>query len=81
MVTIALPYFQRERIRALAEEPVEDDGVGEGGAGAEGKALGVGPLEERDEIFGGEGPGAREAEETRCPGGGSGVALAEEAMG
>ena len=47
----------------------------------EGKVLGVGPLEKRDEIFGREGAGTREAAETRCPCSGSGMALVEKTVG
>ena len=61
MIAIVLPYVQCERIHALAEEPLKNHGVGEGVMGAEGKALGVGTFEKRDEAFGGKAPGAREA--------------------
>ena len=60
---------------------MENDCVGECGMGAEGEALCMGPLEKLDKAFRGEGSGTREAEETRCPCGGSGVALVEKPMG
>ena len=71
MFAISLPNVQGKGICALAEEPAENDGVGKACVSAEGKALCVRPLEKLDETLWREGPGARKAEETSGPGGGS----------